>query len=313
MSSAACDKGKVWPPIVIVVGKGIKDKDTVDVPTTKPFAPSEIGIPAIVTAGAFGVTAMPATMTLPSGSRVTDFPAAVMTGAVANEDMGIVEVPTIRPSVPREIDVPATVIAGAFGAKVVPAMTTLPLGSTAIGWLAEVMIGAETNVGRGIVEDPTTRALLPTDIGVPATVMAGAFGVSMVPAIAKPFGRAVTAWPAAVIIGGGLGDSGEGAGLGTMFWIVEVPRTRSPFECTATVVPATTIGAPPRVIDCPSTTTTRGEDAACMVCPWIVVENGTMAAGSSLTVGEVGELPTAGICGSPPATTSEAAGSTIPC
>lgn len=55
-------------------------------------------------------------------------------------------------------------------------------------------------VGRGIVDVPITRPLGPRDIAVPLTVMAGALGVNVVPAIATPFERTVADWPAAVII-----------------------------------------------------------------------------------------------------------------
>ena len=77
-------------------------------------------------------------------------------------------------------------------------------------------------------------------------MIAGALGVSVVPAMATPFASTVAGCPAAVIIGAGLC---EGAGLGRIFFTVEVPRTRSPFDWSATGVPETAVGSAPATMD----------------------------------------------------------------
>jgi len=53
------------------------------------------------------------------------------------------------------------------------------------------MTCAGAGAGRGTVDDPTTSPLAPRAMGVPATVIAGAFAVKVVPAMATPFERMV--------------------------------------------------------------------------------------------------------------------------
>jgi len=178
-----------WPAAVMT-GTGVRPgRGTVDVPTTRPLFPREIGVPEIVMGGALGVKVVPAIAT-PFGRTVAGCPAAVMTGAGVSVGRGTVDVPTTRPLFPREIEVPEIVIAGAFGVKVVPAIAT-PFGRMVAGCPAAVMTDAGAGTGRGTVDDPTTSPLAPRAMGVPATVIAGAFAVKVVPAMATPFERMV--------------------------------------------------------------------------------------------------------------------------
>ena len=109
------------------------------------------------------------------------------------------EVPTTRALLARDMGVPAMVMAGAPGVRVVPATAT-PEGRMVASWPAAVMTWGEAEEGKFIVEVPATRPLEPREMGVPAMVMAGALGVSVVPAMATPFARAVAGRPAAVKI-----------------------------------------------------------------------------------------------------------------
>lgn len=156
---------------------------------------------------------------------------------------------------------------------------------------------------------PTTRPLVPRAMGVPETVIAGAFELKIVPAMATPLGTTVAGWPAAVMTGAGFGSTSVGVGMGRTFWTVEEPSMRSPFVCRAIGVPVRDIESPPRAIDWPSTTTTSGEDAAWITCPWIVVENAA-AAGLLLARGANGELRGDRVCACPSIIILEAAGST---
>jgi len=169
---------------VVGAGRGI-----VDVPTTRPLFPREIGVPEIVMAGAFGVRVVPAIAT-PFGRIVAGCPAAVMTGAGVRAGRGTIDVPTTRPLFPREIGVSEIVMAGAFGVRVVPAIAT-PFGRMVAGCPAAVITGAGAGAGRGTVDEPTTSPLAPRAMGVPATVIAGAFAVKVVPAMPTPFERMV--------------------------------------------------------------------------------------------------------------------------
>lgn len=76
-------------------------------------------------------------------------------------------------------------------------MTTTLL-RTVTGWPAAVNTDAGDSVGRVTVEVPTTRPLALREMSVPLTVMAGAFGISVVPAINTPLLRTVPTCPAAV-------------------------------------------------------------------------------------------------------------------
>ncbi len=192
--------GNVWPATVIVDGRGREDKGTVEVPITRPLVPKDTRVPAIVMSGVFGVRVVPAIRTLPSGRTVTGWPAAAMIDDAAEEGTGIVEVPTTRALIARDIGVPAIVMAGAFGVRVVPAIRTLTFGRGFTGCPAAVRGSAATKEDVINVDVPTTRPLLPTETGVPAIVTAGAFGARVVPAIRTlPFGRTVTGYPAAVM------------------------------------------------------------------------------------------------------------------
>ena len=63
------------------------------------------------------------------------------------------------------------------------------------------------------MEEPTTKPPAPKDKGLPAIVIAGAFGASVVPAIAMPAleGRMEASCPAAVITCGDRAGAGGGA------------------------------------------------------------------------------------------------------
>jgi hypothetical protein len=155
--------GNVWPATVIVDGRGREDKGTVEVPITRPLVPKDTRVPAIVMSGVFGVRVVPAIRTLPFGRGFTGCPAAVRGSAATKEDVINVDVPTTRPLLPTETGVPAIVTAGAFGARVVPAIRTLPFGRTVTGYPAAVMTSVVAEAGRtcttialAAIVDPTT-------------------------------------------------------------------------------------------------------------------------------------------------------------
>jgi len=80
-------------------------------------------------------------MTMPFERIVAGCPAAVIIGAGVRGGRGTVDVPTIKSLFPREMGVPEIVMAGAFGLKVVLAITT-PFETTVKGCPAAVITGA---------------------------------------------------------------------------------------------------------------------------------------------------------------------------
>ncbi len=100
---------------------------------TSPLEPRDTGVPATAMIGAFGVTVVPAMTTSPFGRTVTDLPGTVTmaaTAAAVKEGRGVVDVPTTSPSSPSKIGVSAIVSAGAFGARDMPSIITLPFERT---------------------------------------------------------------------------------------------------------------------------------------------------------------------------------------
>ena len=110
----------------------------VEDPTTMtPLEPSETRVPAMVTGAALGLMVVPSTATLPLGRRV----AALLPSAAGAAGSSIVEEPTTSLFVSMNTGVPEIVIAGSFGASVVPAMATPAFeGRMEAGWPAADMI-----------------------------------------------------------------------------------------------------------------------------------------------------------------------------
>ena len=95
----------------------------VDVPTISPLDPNEIGVPEIVTPGAFVARVVPA-MTTALGRTVTGWPAAIITdadGCEVGNARARVLVPIWSADGPRDTIAPPTVITGWPAFKVCPA------------------------------------------------------------------------------------------------------------------------------------------------------------------------------------------------
>ena len=140
-----------------------------------------------------------------------------------------------------------------------------------------VIIEVGDGNGRRIVEGPTTRPFVPSEIGVPARVIAGPLAINVVPAIAMPFKEMVRGRSAAFVTVADMGG-----GFGRKLWAVEAPKTRSPLECSAIGVLEIVIRPFPRERYCPSTRTALEEDAACTTCPPIVVVKGAPSLAGSI-------------------------------
>ena len=76
----------------------------------RPLGPSEIRVPSIFTAGAFGTNVVPPVMTAPFAPIVMVSPAAVSTCAAVMAGIPIIELAVIRPSKSWDMGVPETVI-----------------------------------------------------------------------------------------------------------------------------------------------------------------------------------------------------------
>lgn len=143
-------------------------------------------VPEMVVAGAPGLRVCPA-IAMAFGAAVMAWPAMVVVmGCGAGFARGSVLVPTMRAEDASWIGVPDTVIGGAPLVRVVPA-TAIAFGAAVMTWPAIVVVmelgPAE---GRGMVDAPIMRADGPSCIGVPETVIGGAPGVKVVPAMEMP-------------------------------------------------------------------------------------------------------------------------------
>ena len=143
-------------------------------------------VPSMVVAGAPRLRVLAAIATA-FGAAVMAWPAMVVVmGTGAGVARGSVLVPTMRAEDASCIGVPDTVIGGAPLVRVVPA-TAIAFGAAVMTWPAIVVVmelgPAE---GRGTVDAPIMRADGPSCIGVPETVIGGAPGVKVVPAMEMP-------------------------------------------------------------------------------------------------------------------------------
>jgi len=119
------------------------------------------------------------------------------------EGMGMLIVPTIRTEAPKDTGVPAIVVPGPPGVRVMPPIATPPDGSVVIFWPAIVArTGAvEGAILMGIVLLPTTSPDGPSETGVPNIVIAEAPGAKGVPSTSMPDDPAVTLSPPTTTMG----------------------------------------------------------------------------------------------------------------
>lgn len=107
-------------------------------------------------------------------------------GGVDFDAIGTIDEPPTRADGLKYIGVPETVSGGDPLVKVVPA-TTIASGEALIEWLATVRVTGSVSPERGTVLVPMMRADESRCIRVPDTVMGGAHGVKVVPAIEMPW------------------------------------------------------------------------------------------------------------------------------
>ena len=120
-----------------------------------------------------------------------------------------------------------------------------------------------------IVLVPICSAEEPREMTVPSIVIPWSFRFTIDPAAMASFEEMVNVCLPKVKNVAGVGD-----GLGRNAGSVDVPSTRSPFECKATVAPESSVELSPRLMEFPSTMMTRSEDAAWIACTAIVVVGG---------------------------------------
>lgn len=158
--------------LLVTVGCG--DRGTTLVPTTRPDAPKEIGIPEIV------IPEPPEDMVVPASDSMEGLDGGLPSTSAGTEGilgLGIATVlaPITRPDGPRDTGVFETVIAGAPRERIVPA-TEKAVGLAVSFWLPIVTTGggamaSEGECSIGSVLAPTTKPDGPKDIGVFEMIM----------------------------------------------------------------------------------------------------------------------------------------------
>ena len=150
-------------------------------------------VPSSDTPGAPGARVVPAIVTILGAAVIAWPPIVVVIWGRGSRASGTVDVPTTRAEGPKYIGVPDTVMGGDPLVKVVPA-TMIASDEASMTWPAMVVVIGPVFLEKGTVDVPITRADEPRCIEVPDTVMGGAPGVSVVPAIEIPWESGWTTW-----------------------------------------------------------------------------------------------------------------------
>lgn len=145
-------------------------------------------VPEMVVPGAPGVSVDPAIARPVGAAVITWEPMVVVRGLAVGVEVRVMvwELRMSWLAVFRDTSVPSIVIPIAPGVSVDPPIWTF-VGLAVMVWLPmAVTNNCSVGVGSGMVLDPMRKAEDPREIGVPDTVIAGASGVSVVPAIETP-------------------------------------------------------------------------------------------------------------------------------